>query len=622
MAADQGAGARESAGAGAGASAELELPPLDRVARQFTVRAIATGMVIGGLLSLCNIYSGLLIGWGFNMSVTAALLGYGFWQAMHSTTGSAPIGLLENNINQTAASSAASVSSAGLVAPIPALTILTGYEFGWTMLAVWVFIVTLVGIVVAVGLRRQMLLVDRLPFPNGIATAETVKEMYARGAEAMARIKALLLGALAGAAVKVATIVWKIKMLPLPGSYTPGGALEAGGVSTVTLHNLTFGFRPSLLMVGVGAIIGIRAGLSLLLGAVVAWGVVGPWALEMGWAQPGDADQEWFGSMLKWLLWPGVAMMVTASLTSFAFSWRSVLRAITGKRRAAAAATDVDSDDDSDDVPRALFLFALAVVLIAATAAQVGFFSIEPWTAALGVLLTFLLAIVAARVSGETGITPVGAMGKVTQLTFGVLSPGNATANLMAANVTGGAASQCADLLHDMKTGALIGASPRLQAYGQVFGALAGALVGSAGYLLMFPNPREQLLTPEWPAPAVAAWKAVAELFMKGIDAMPEGAVAAIAIAGGVGVVLAILEKTAPRRWRAWVPSPASVGLAFVINAHYSIAMFLGAAAGWLLTRYVPSWAGRFLIVVASGLIAGESLAGVTDAIVTVLTAL
>ena len=258
---------------------------------------------------------------------------------------------------------------------------------------------------------------------------------------------------------------------------------------------------------------------------------------------------------------------------------------------------------------------AIVIVLAASVVAQWFFFGINPLVAGFGVLLTFILAVVAARVSGETGITPVGAMGKVTQLTFGVVSPGDATANLMAANVTGGAASQCADLLHDMKTGLLIGASPRQQAIAQAFGVLSGAFLGSAGYLLMIPDPKGMLLTPEWPAPAVAAWKAVAEVFMKGIEAMPEGAFSAIFVAGAAGILLAVLEKVLPKKAAVWVPSPASIGLAFVIPAYNSLSMFFGGVAALVAMKVAKRWATRFLIVLAAGLIAGESLAGVGIAI-------
>ena len=110
-------------------------------------------------------------------------------------------------------------------------------------------------------------------------------------------------------------------------------------------------------------------------------------------------------------------------------------------------------------------------------------------------LLSFAMAIVAVRVAGETSITPVGAMGKVTQLVFGLIAPNNAASNLMAANVTGGAASQCADLMNDFKCGLHIGASPRRQWLAQMLGALAGATAGSAFYLLLIQNPSSELLS-------------------------------------------------------------------------------------------------------------------------------
>lgn len=588
-----------------------EFPPPDTTAPQLTIRAIVTGMVLGGLLSFCNIYSGLKIGWGFNMSVTAALLAYGLWQGMHVVAKTRHWGLLENNINQTAASSAASISSAGLVAPIPALTMINGYEWTWTVLVIWTFAVSILGVTVAIGLRRQFLIVDKLPFPAGIATAETVKEMYARGKEAVARVLALVGAGVFAAAWKLVVHFAKIPKAPFPGSVAAKGALAKTGVGKITFYNLGFGFDPSFLLFAVGGIIGIRAGASMMLGAIGSWGLLGPYILEQGWAEAGKPDAPWFGPMNKWMLWPGVAMMVTASLTSFAFSWRSVLNAITGTRKAVGGG---DDPGQAQEVPRAVFIGAIVVVAILATVTQVALFDIVAWAAIIGVLFTFVLAIVAARVSGETGITPVGPMGKVTQLLFGVLTPGSAAANLMAANVTGGSASQCADLLHDMKTGALIGASPRQQSIAQVFGVLAGALAGSWAYLIIVPDPKKQLLTPEWPAPAVAAWKGVAEIFAKGLDTMPKGAITAMAVAGGIGIVLAILEKQPGPRAK-WVPSPASIGLAMVIPAFYSISMFLGGVVALVLSRVARSWSARFLIVIASGLIAGESLAGVGLAI-------
>ncbi|MDT3779208.1 OPT/YSL family transporter [Nitrospira sp. MA-1] len=594
-------------------------PPPDTTHPQLTIRAIATGMVLGVLLTPCNIYSGLKIGWTFNMSITAALLSYAFWKIFETTAQTERWGLLENNINQTTASSAASIISSGLVAPIPALAMLTGEQLPWSLLSVWVFSVSLVGIVVAVGLRQQMLIRDRLPFPAGVATAETVREIYGKGGEALARVKVLLTaGGIAGIIKIFNEAILTIPKMATGLAIPLKGALNKAGLSTVSLSNLGFVLDPSLLMVGFGAIIGLRAGLSLLLGAILAWGIIGPWVLTQGWipAESLAPDGYWFGPMVEWLLWPGVTLMVMASLTSFACSWGSGL---TGGILSRKAPASLVTPNDPHVIPRQWFVIGLCVSLVFGVLTQITLFNISIGIAILAVLLSFVLAIVAGRVSGETGITPIGAMGKVTQLTFGFLIPGNVTTNLMAANVTGGAAGQCADLLHDLKTGLLLGASPRFQALAQIFGVLTGSLVGSAVYLVLIPDPQSMLLTIEWPAPAVATWKAVAEVFQLGSEAIPQGSLLAMGIAGLLGVGMVVLDQALPRFISRWIPSASTMGLAFVIPAWNSLSLFLGALLGTFLMRYAKTWAERFLMALAAGLVAGESLAGVASVLVKIL---
>lgn len=293
--------------------------------------------------------------------------------------------------------------------------------------------------------------------------------------------------------------------------------------------------------------------------------------------------------------------MVVSALTAFVIS---LLRLSARRARDSAEAP-------APTVPRSAFLAGLCCTLVMACAAQVGFFDIGLFDAVLAVLLSFVLAVVAARVSGETGITPIGAMGKITQLTYGVVTPGDVTANLMAANVTGGAAGQCADLLHDLRTGEIIGATPRFQVLAQVFGVLTGSLVGSLIYLVLIPDPRTMLITPDWPAPAVAVWKAVAEILSHGIDAIPPGAVPAMAAAAVLGLMLALGEKLLPRRVAGMLPSAPAIGLAFVIPAWNALSLFLGALAAALAGRIALAWTRRRLIALAAGLVAGESLVGV-----------
>jgi uncharacterized oligopeptide transporter (OPT) family protein len=239
------------------------------------------------------------------------------------------------------------------------------------------------------------------------------------------------------------------------------------------------------------------------------------------------------------------------------------------------------------------------------------FFDIDPLMGVLSVGLSFLLAIVACRVTGETGITPIGALGKVTQLTFGFIAPGNMAANLMTANVTGGAAGQSADLMTDLRTGLEVGATPHLQIIAQSFGILVGSVVGVLVYLVLIPDPAGMLITPQWPAPAVATWKAVAQGLARGLSSLPPSALAAIAVAAPVGFALALAEHMLPPRYARLLPSAPALGLAFVIPAWNSISLFLGALIAALVMRAAPLTGDRYILPVAAGLVAGESLMGI-----------
>ena len=177
-----------------------------------------------------------------------------------------------------------------------------------------------------------------------------------------------------------------------------------------------------------------------------------------------------------------------------------------------------------------------------------------------------------------------------------------------------GAAGQCADLLDDLRAGQLLGTEPRRQVMAQCFGVLVGSLVGCLVYRLLIPDPRAMLLTAEWPAPAVATWKAVAEVLGAGIQALPTGCGTAMAVAAVLGLSISVAQRRLPGRLAQWVPSGPALGLALVIPAWTSLSMALGAVAAALAARIVPGWSSRFVLALAAGLVAGESLAGIAVA--------
>jgi uncharacterized oligopeptide transporter (OPT) family protein len=556
-----------------------------KVERELSLRAVCTGTLLGVLLTPSNVYAGLKIGWSFNMSIIALLAGFGFWQGLAGRVLRGPGWTLhESNINQTVASAAASIVSGGLVAPIPAHTLLTGQALDALPMMAWVFSVSFLGIWIAWYLRPSLVDDDALIFPESAATLEALTNTYRNGREAAQRLAALFIAAFASGLVKWVDDFQR----PLP-RWAP----------TPLLERLGFNFDPSMLLLGFGIIIGMRVGMSLLAGALLAWGMVAPWLLARGLVTlPPDASGPQFAALVQWLLWPGVSFMVCATLSALAvrlFRPRALLQAGAKPSRRPA--------------PGPLLGLLLSVLLVVAL--QIALFDIAPLMALLSIPLALCLAVVSARVVGATGIAPIGAIGKVSQLTFGIIAPGQVTINLMSANTAGGAAGQCTDLMNDFRVGKAIGATPMRQLAAQCMGIAVGSIVGVLAYQALIPDPQTMLLTAEWPAPAVATWKAVAQTLSAGLESLSREVHAAILIGALAGVAVGVLETLLPPRRVRWLPNPAAFGLAFILPASVSMMMALGAILTWLVGLRWGELAQRYGLAVAAGLVAGESMAGV-----------
>jgi uncharacterized oligopeptide transporter (OPT) family protein len=240
-------------------------------------------------------------------------------------------------------------------------------------------------------------------------------------------------------------------------------------------------------------------------------------------------------------------------------------------------------------------------------------FGMPLWQSVVAVVLSFFLALVACRVTGETDTTPTGAMGKVTQLVFGALSPGNVNVNLMSANITASAAISSADLLTDLKSGYLLGAHPRKQFLAQFAGIFTGTVVTVLSFRLLVPD-SSVLGSDQFPAPAMQTWRAVAIALSHGLAGLEPIKRVFILWGAIVGVVLTMLPMWFPKQ-KHLIPSPAGVGLAWTFHFYYGFLMFVGGGLGLLLEKKAPKWSEEFTFPVASGWIAGESLMGVVDTI-------
>jgi uncharacterized oligopeptide transporter (OPT) family protein len=224
---------------------------------------------------------------------------------------------------------------------------------------------------------------------------------------------------------------------------------------------------------------------------------------------------------------------------------------------------------------------------------------------------------VAARALAETGINPLGPLGKVTQLTYGAIAPGNIPANLMTACVTAGSACSCGDTIGNLKVGHMLGANPRKQLVAQLFGVLAGALLAVPAYFLLVPD-ANALGGAKFPAPAALVWMGVAKVLSQGIHTLPRSAVLAMVFAFVAGVVIVVIDRLFPKA-RPYTPSPTALGIALTLPGSTSLAMFLGALIAWCLERWTPKWSAVYTVPIASGAIAGESIMGVILAVKTAL---
>jgi OPT family oligopeptide transporter len=580
---------------------------------QLTVRAVLIGVILGGVMSLSNLYVGLKTGWGLGVAITACILSFSIGAAL-SKIGilRSNLSILENNCMQSSASSAGYSTGSTMVGAISALLMIRGEHLPFWTLLLWTVLLAILGVMMAIPMKRQMINIEQLKFPSGVAAAQTLRSLYAAGKEATQKARSLGTSCVAGAAVAFArdnTFAWYPRALKMPGMVE-----FPGMIASEKLIEWTICWEMSLILIAAGAIIGIRVAWSMLLGGLFNFGYLAPLMYEMD-----VIEGLGYQGIVSWSLWGGTALMLTSGLLSFAFQWRTIGRAFAGvtkilKQGKARVREKSLSAMEEIEVPGTWFLLGMATATCGVVAIQVISFSIHWWMGIISVLMTFFLAVVACRATGETDITPIGAMGKITQLFYGVVAPAKITTNLMTACVTAGAAASSADLLTDLKSGYLLGANPRQQFIAQFLGIFAGALVIVPAFYLIVPT-ANVLGGEEFPAPAAQVWKGVAELLAHGLSSLDITERWALAIGGLVGILIPTLERFLPPKARPFIPSSMGLGLAFVIPFWNTLSMFVGALSAWLLSKSAQSYAESYTIPVASGLIAGESLMGVVIAL-------
>jgi OPT family oligopeptide transporter len=617
--------------------------------KQLTLRAVIMGAFLGAVLSITNLYIGLKTGWGFGVAITACVLSFTIWKALSKMKlVKSDMTILENNAMQSTASSAGYSTGGTLVSAIAAFLLINGVHISYGLLTLWIFFLAVLGVTLAIPMKRQMINIERLRFPSGIAAAMTLRSLHTDTSHNPALERPL------GEETNLdgsATVEEQLEGVDLEGmidgeeqaSKSAKALFIAGGVGAMVAFlrdgfvmlsevgllkkpfhiiqevyplfgkkamEYTVGAEGSLLLVAGGALMGIRVATSVMIGAIINWVILVPMMYKMGVIEALN-----YRTMVSWSLWGGASCMVTSGLLSFAMQWKSVVRAMSGLGDIFRS-NKVDPEDELGkfvrdvEVPTSWFIAGsifggTGVVIIAKIA-----FNMPIWMSTLAIVLSFFLALVACRVAGETDMTPIGAMGKVTQLMYGAIAQGRTNVNLMAACITAGVADSASDLLIDLKSGYVLGANPRKQFLAQFAGIFVGTAVTVPCFYLLVPTAND-LGTDQWPAPSAQVWASVARLLSNGLESLHPTAQVALVVGGLVGILLVLLPKWLPAKARAWVPSPLGIGLAFTFHFWYSFSMFIGGLAAYLFQKKYPKLDSTYTVPAASGIIAGESLMGV-----------
>ena len=596
--------------------------------KQLTLRAVLMGGVLGMFMSISNLYTTLKLGWSFGVAITACVLSFVIWNTIRSVFGGrlSQMTMLENNCMQSTATAAGSSTGAAIGTAFGALLLIEGGHRPWYVVASFALFAAALGVFLAIPMKRQMVNQEQLKFPSGIAAAETLRSLYSKGSEAMRKAWALLFSLVAGGLVGLLRS-YSALVEQLRGSGRPQVWLEKLQAVVFIPDSLNFpqwmnplargqmagfAFEPSVLLIGAGMITGLRVSLSMLLGSAVLYFVVAPHLVAIDLSHAGLAGyvpsfaMKPSGDIIptRWALWGGTAIMVFSSLTTVALQWRTLARAFTlfkkSERPAHSAAMD------AIEVPVSWLVAGLIPITIGMVLVQYLAFHVSIFLGLVAVALSFVVSLVCCRATGETDTTPIGAMGKLTQLLYAALpgAQGIASINLMAAGVTASAGGAAADLLTDLKSGYILGANPRKQFIAQFVGIFFGLAAVVPAWFAMVPN--KQALEAFNP-PATYMWKAVADLLTQGLHMLPVTAIWAIVIGAVVGVALPLAGMLFPKA-HPYLPSAMGLGLSWVMPFQNSFSFAIGAVIVAAWAKFSRKNSELYYVPIASGLIAGESL--------------
>jgi len=291
---------------------------------------------------------------------------------------------------------------------------------------------------------------------------------------------------------------------------------------------------------------------------------------------------------------------------------------------------DIDPAPPEDRVKTWWWVVGTLISIIVSCALMGTQFHVGVGETILALILGFVFSFIGVQSSGDTDINPVSTCAKASQIVFGGVSKGQGMAanpaqlvNLIAGSLSAGAAAQATDMVGDLKTGHLLRAKPKNQFAAQLFGTTI-AIFLSAGLFVLFTKASPCILTGDLPcaygAPSISAWAAVA--FAVTAPSLPvpsSSGYTAIGISIFAAIAVVVKHLWVPRKYWVWLPNWNAVGLAFVVpQLQFSIAMGFGSLFSYFWLKKYPKNYEMYGFAVSAGMLAGEGLGGVFQALLTV----
>ena len=565
--------------------------------QELTIYSVSIGLALAVIMGAANVYLGLKVGMTVSASIPAAVVSMLLLRVLLGRQS-----VLEANQAQTAASAGESLA-AGIIFTMPALVLVgVWHEFDLVLTTLVALAGGLLGIVLMIPLRRVFVTAGSLPFPEGVACAAVLRTgQQADDQDA----RQVIQGALFGFVFKALMSFVGVLKGTLEGAWIVGKSV------------VYLGSDMSVALLGVGMIVRLNIASLVFLGGALGWLVALP-ILSAGISIPENPVERAYAVWSQQVRYIGVGAMVVGGLVAIGQVWNGLGEAVRALTRTPHKTGELFQDDPTqEDIPRT-WIIALSLACVALIGSVYFLFTgrldVTLTATAIMVVMAFFFTAVASYIVGLVGNSnsPVSGMTITTVLATGVMlvlfgftGTTGMLATLGVAAIVCCTACTAGDVCNDLKTGQLVGASPRRQQMMQIGGVAVAALIMAPVLQLLHDYTPGGIGGKELAAPQAQLFASLARGFF-GDGHLPWNLVGSGAV---LGLALVAVDRTLEKRGAAFRLHLMPIAVGIYLPFGLSVPIFLGGILSALLHRTASTQQPGVLL--ASGAIAGEALTGV-----------